>query len=1294
MGKKIMISSIKSNKKRRSKNKLEIVVLIGFIGFVLITGFGLSTVAEVNDMKGIKSSAPGATVNSSDGNFRINNWDTTFITQAQVEAFADVLEDTYDLLVGDWGFQDPMSASGEPPVEVMIEQITGEYNGWACCGNREKNFEMGFYPDYITQGFAADHEPLKVAGHEFFHLCQFVHPDTPPKNWVLEGMARMSQDKFSDWLDHADGTEAGSSFVRQSQGYLSNTHTSDITTRSYDICLFWQYFCEQFGSDHTDPDYGIDAISTFWDTDVNPTGEHGITMTDNALDTLSPGTTFKDVFEDFSVAIYAKDLDDTTIPSKWTFVDDNENDGSENYGTVSRRIDPVPTLSSGSPVTDNAESINSWANKYYEIDIDPGVEVITIQFNQSTNNELFYALLCMDGDDVEYYYTVESINFRRAIVNNNYDKAVVIVVGLDNNIISPSQFKYAFEAGSPDLNIEYPITSPAAYHARVGPHDAPEKFVAIVDASYRKTAPVHGFFTENFKAQINGIDATVLAAVDVYGKYFLQIQAPVQAADGLYNLKVDLVDSDTNIVSTDTEESCVDYSDTYFDTMLTVDRSGSMSTNNKILAAKSAAKLFANSFLSEDQLGIVQFQATAQVIHELMKLTSTNRATAITKIDGIATGGATSVGDGLLKSQEELFIRGIADYPDHIILLSDGKENTLPWIANALPHILGNGTSVHVITIGADAAYEEMQALAADTGGMYFHCFDPSSGDIPNDLAELYRGITEEIRHMERFYHERGTLNPGASEVFDLDVTDDMNIVEFVVHYNASLSPTMLELQDPDLTVVSFNHTNDKSGMGHAVIRIENPKLGEWQIRLAANGAGSDLLFFVEGAAHSSVNMELLSPPNGFISPAWGNTEPVGGRFPILVSINDNKPIENVEVYMTVIPPGYKTDNTIFKIPLYDDGNHGDSLPKDGIFGNIYTPTSEEGSYQYLINATGTNNDGRKFTRIQTGAFYLFKDREKTLDTDYDGLPDNWEIFNGLNPFNATGDNGKDGDPDNDWLKNSEEFYHGTNPLKSDTDNGGQGDYSEVSLGLNPLDPADDTVGKFPYVRMYPGNNHVYMLLPNSTYVDYNNLHISRSLDPVFGYSQIYSSSYVDEYNDTTVNNYQTYYYRFIADYVAFNETGSSNAYAVIPKLNTLSAEASVLINGGNKTTPTNVVTIKISLSKHDGTMKMPNTPTHMRFSEDVSELPSKPWVPFLATFPFAFSNGSGIKFIFVQLRDSQVIPENSPTFSAGIRYSGVITETIGMGMIFTIFMISVDFIVVTVVVYIKKKKHLKFKQM
>ncbi len=1290
-----MINLIKNKSNKGIKKNLTAFFIIASLGFLLVSSLNLNILAKINNFKNLSLSAPGATVDSSDGNFRIDTWDTNDVTMAEVEDFAEVLKNAYDIIVGTWSFPDPMAAADEPPVEVTISGWPG-YNGWASGPSRESNFKIGFNASYINQGFAADHEPLKVAGHEFAHLAQYAHPGSPPGKWVREGTARMIQDKLSDWLDHADGTEAGSSFVRQTQSYLSGSHTSDLTSMKYDACLFWQYYLEQFGTDHTDPDYGIDALTTYWDTGVNPTGEHGITMMNNALDVLSPGTTFEDVFKDFSVAIYAKDMDASTIPSKWTFIDDDETDGSGNYGTVSKEIDPVPTLTAMGTIADNSESIENWANKYYEVEIGPSVEVITIQFNQTTNNQLFYALLAMDGDDVEYYYTVESKDFRRAIVNINYDKIVVVVVGLENT----ANYKYAFEAGSPYINIESPQPAPAAAQARVGLHDEPEKFIAIVDVFYQKSMPIHGYFTENFKAQVGGINATVLVATDVYGKYFLQIQAPDQPADGLYNLKVDLVDSDNNIITSDTEEPCVNYGDTYYDVMLSIDRSGSMGDNNKIVAAKSAGKLFADSFLSDDQLGIVEFNASAKVIHDLMLLTIGNRNTAIDKIEGITDGGGTSIADGLLKSLNELLLRGIADYPDHIILLSDGAETVGPYIPSVLPYLLGNGTIVHVITIGADAAYEIMQELAADTGGTYLHAFDPSSGDIPNDLAEIYRTIIENIRHLERFYHSRGTINPGNNKVFYMDITDDMDLVEFIVHYNATMQPTSVGLKDPEKIPVSFKYMIDKFGMGYAVGRVKNPKIGKWEIEIAVSGGSSELKYFVEGAAYSSVSMTLLAPPNGIISPGWGKRKPIGTPIPVLVSLTDTKTIKDAKVYMNVIPPGYKSHGVDFRLPLYDDGNHGDSLPGDGIYGNLYTATSEQGSYQFLINATGTNNEGRTFTRIKTGAFYMFKCEyvrtQETLcipDSDNDGLPDNWEKYYGLKHTDGTGDHGPDGDPDLDRLKNKDEFFRGTDPYNSDTDYGGQGDYSEVLYGFNPLDPADDVVEKFPPVRIYPGNKFVYMLLPNASNVAYNNLYIYRSVEPNQGFSIIYGSPYIESYNDTSVNNYVTYYYRFIADNVAFNETGLTKPYKAIPKLNILAAEANIIINNGSKSTTTNLVTVNVLISLKHETTKLANPPTHMRIGENVSELLAAPWIPFNPEFPKLLSTGEGVKFVFVQLRDDQTIPEISPVFSAGIYYTGDISVSIGLETTFTLFMITVDFAVISVIFYKKKRKHLKIKK-
>lgn len=70
------------------------------------------------------------------------------------------------------------------------------------------------------------------------------------------------------------------------------------------------------------------------------------------------------------------------------------------------------------------------------------------------------------------------------------------------------------------------------------------------------------------------------------------------------------------------------------------------------------------------------------------------------------------------------------------------------------------------------------------------------------------------------------------------------------------------------------------------------------------------------------------------------------------------------------------------------------------------------------------------------------------LDSDGDGMPDVWEIANGLNPYDPT-DAGLD--PDGDGLTNLQEYQLGTNPHVADTDGDGLNDGYEVQIGTNPL---------------------------------------------------------------------------------------------------------------------------------------------------------------------------------------------------------------------------------------------------
>lgn len=73
----------------------------------------------------------------------------------------------------------------------------------------------------------------------------------------------------------------------------------------------------------------------------------------------------------------------------------------------------------------------------------------------------------------------------------------------------------------------------------------------------------------------------------------------------------------------------------------------------------------------------------------------------------------------------------------------------------------------------------------------------------------------------------------------------------------------------------------------------------------------------------------------------------------------------------------------------------------------------------------------------------------KEGDQDGDGLPDTWEIENGLNPLNASD---ASQDPDSDGLSNVQEYQAGTNPRDPDTDEDGLPDGWELRYVLDPLD--------------------------------------------------------------------------------------------------------------------------------------------------------------------------------------------------------------------------------------------------
>ena len=71
-------------------------------------------------------------------------------------------------------------------------------------------------------------------------------------------------------------------------------------------------------------------------------------------------------------------------------------------------------------------------------------------------------------------------------------------------------------------------------------------------------------------------------------------------------------------------------------------------------------------------------------------------------------------------------------------------------------------------------------------------------------------------------------------------------------------------------------------------------------------------------------------------------------------------------------------------------------------------------------------------------------------DDDNDGMPDSYEITNGLNPLDDPLDTDAGLDKDGDGLANLEEFQLGTRADNVDTDGDGFNDGDEVLAGMDP----------------------------------------------------------------------------------------------------------------------------------------------------------------------------------------------------------------------------------------------------
>lgn len=170
--------------------------------------------------------------------------------------------------------------------------------------------------------------------------------------------------------------------------------------------------------------------------------------------------------------------------------------------------------------------------------------------------------------------------------------------------------------------------------------------------------------------------------------------------------------------------------------MLVIDISGSMQKNNKLEAAREAAKTYITQMRAGDQAGLIAFDTQTYLVQPV----TADTAMLLDAIDGLRTGSDTAMFNALIEAEKAL--DGISGRKA-IIVLADGMDNRSQYtIENVFEQIGPSGLTISTIGFGdSNLSSQEgldeptLKSLAEGSGGLYSFAADSQA---LNDLYQQY----------------------------------------------------------------------------------------------------------------------------------------------------------------------------------------------------------------------------------------------------------------------------------------------------------------------------------------------------------------------------------------------------------------------------------------------------------------------------------------------------------------------------------------------------------------------------
>ena len=247
------------------------------------------------------------------------------------------------------------------------------------------------------------------------------------------------------------------------------------------------------------------------------------------------------------------------------------------------------------------------------------------------------------------------------------------------------------------------------------------------------------------------------------------------------------------------------------DVVLVIDRSTSMTTDNKLEAAKQAALDFVDGVdPAQVRIALVALSSTAQRIQGL----TSDQAALRDAINALPSERGTNLVDAFEMAQLELTGAGARPGVAHVIVfMTDGRHRTGPPIADIYPMVAAAksaGIEIFAIALGSDADDVLLGQIASDASHFY-------DSPTPAELAEIYRQIAGRIEAQVLLKTARITDK----------VPDNM---QYIAGSGAPVEPSL----SPDGKTLTWDLTDVKEPGVTLTYRLRPTEVGTWPTNVEA----------------------------------------------------------------------------------------------------------------------------------------------------------------------------------------------------------------------------------------------------------------------------------------------------------------------------------------------------------------------------------------------------------------------------------------------------------------------------